>query len=314
MAPQLVSTLKKLFKRPDDEIARGKKNATTRQKEKHDETTNILTEIRRCIAEFYGTFAITFVSGLGPTLVGETRMEYLLEILMMALAMGLILTALIYSVGQVSGCHVNPVVTLAFYLRGVFTWWRVPLYWVSQFAGGFLAAAFLWLCFSDARDAVGATTPTFVTDNSALGIEIIVTFFLVFTILNVSERGSLVGVNAALAVGAAFGASALVSGSFTGASMNPARSFGPAVVAGGTPLRKYWIYLVGPIIGSLIASLLAYIFNTHPNLEVIKGAAGDGHSHQKEDGEEKEEQSKGNVEEADKKKNEANKKDENAQE
>lgn len=106
----------------------------------------------------------------------------------MALAMGFTLTALVYSIGQISGSHCNPVVTLAFFLRGHFKWWRVPIYWIAQVAGAFIAAGLNYAIFSDARGNAGATTPGNVSDAGALGIEMIVTFFLVFTILNVAER------------------------------------------------------------------------------------------------------------------------------
>lgn len=89
------------------------------------------------------------------------------------------------------------------------------------------------------------------------------------------------GSEAALAVGAAFGASALISGAFSGASMNPARSLGPAVVVLGEPIRKYWIYLVGPVVGSLLAVTLAWIFNTKPNPEAAKTASGGGDAAEK---------------------------------
>jgi aquaporin Z len=180
--------------------------------------------------------------------------------------------ALIYALGDVSGAHVNPAVTLAFALRGVFSWARVPAYWLAQLAGAIGAAAFLGLTFGPVAH-LGATVPGFGVP-PALAMEVALTWLLVTVILGTATRHRVVGPNAALAVGATVALCGLFAGPVSGASMNPARSLGPALVdaiagagVGSAAWQSAWIYVLGPVAGAATAVL---------GIRLLKGYQKDG--------------------------------------
>lgn len=208
-------------------------------------------EWRRLLAELVGTFALTFVAAGGavigaavPGSVGRAAM---------VVAPALLVMAMIYTVGDVSGAHFNPAVTLAFAVRKDFPWLRVPGYWAAQAAGAVIAAALLRGMFG-AVGHVGATLPHGGAVQS-LVMEGLLTWLLVTVILGTAEGHKLVGHNAAIASGGYIALAGLFASPVSGASMNPARSFGPDVVAGN--LSSYWLYLVGPVAGVLLAVVLA---------------------------------------------------------
>ena len=159
-----------------------------------------------------------------------------------AVAPALMVAALIYAIGDVSGAHLNPVVSLAFaFKRLVPVTWLVP-YWVAQLAGAILACLLVRALFGDAVRA-GVSTPH-VPDGTAVAIEAVLTWLLVVVILGTADRHRIVGPNAALAVGATIALCGLIALPIEGASMNPARSAGPALVTGD--LGNLWIYVLGP--------------------------------------------------------------------
>lgn len=166
-----------------------------------------------------------------------------------AAAFGLAVVAIVFAIGHLSGAHINPAVTLAFALGRHFPWREVPHYVAAQLAGALLASAAILAIFGSGS-GLGVTVPDGVTDWGAVAIEIGLTAFLVVVILAVATDTRAAGTLAALAVGATVGLEALVFGQVTGASMNPARSLGPAVVAGD--LGELWIYILGPLVGSAI--------------------------------------------------------------
>jgi aquaporin Z len=179
--------------------------------------------------------------------------------------------ALIYAAGDVSGAHFNPAVTLAFALRGDFRWRRVPMYWAAQLGGAALAALVLRaLLGSVAR--LGASTAE-LSDLKAVALEALLTVLLVTVILNTASRHSLIGADAAVAVGATIVLCGLFAGTLSGASMNPARSFGPAVVDGH--LGRLWIYAVGPVVGAVVAVLLTRLLHPHRDREEKVAAEGE---------------------------------------
>ncbi|MHB2022864.1 MAG: MIP/aquaporin family protein [Mycobacteriales bacterium] len=209
-------------------------------------------ERQRLLAELVGTFALTFVAAGGPVLgavvpggVGRAAA---------VTAPGLMVLALIYTVGDVSGAHLNPAVSLAFAIRRDFPWRRLPGYWVAQAIGAIVAAAVLRALFGTAGH-VGATLPAHGGDVRSLVMEIVLTWLLVTVILGTSEGHKLVGHNAAIAVGGYVALAGLFASPISGASMNPARSLGPDLL-GGT-MSSFWIYLVAPVIGALLAVGLA---------------------------------------------------------
>jgi aquaporin NIP len=167
-----------------------------------------------------------------------------------AAANGIIIMALIYAVGHVSGAHLNPAVTIAFALFRHFQPRDVLPYIGAQLLGAVAGATILWMLFDDAIDS-GVTGPS-GSDGQALGMEIVLTFLLMFVITAVATDARAVGAAAAVAIGATVGLDVLVGGPITGGSMNPARSFGPAVVAG--ELSDLWVYFVAPPIGAILGA------------------------------------------------------------
>lgn len=164
---------------------------------------------------------------------------------------GLVVAAMIFATGHVSGAHLNPAVTVAFAASGHFPWRDVPAYVAAQFVAAATASlGILWLIGNEA--SLGATVPADLPVASALGIEVVLTFFLMFVIKSVATDARAAGQLAAVAIGATVALCALVGGPLTGASMNPARSLGPALVAGIGD--QQWLYVVGPVIGALLGA------------------------------------------------------------
>ncbi len=166
-----------------------------------------------------------------------------------AVAPGMLVAAFIYALGDASGAHFNPAVTVAFASKALFPWRRVPAYWLSQLSGAIVAVLVLRALLGNVGD-LGATTPH-VTGTAAVAIEVVLTWTLVTVVLGTADRYRLIGPNAALAVGATIALCGLWAGPLEGASMNPARSIGPAIVSGH--LADTWIYVLGPVIGALAA-------------------------------------------------------------
>lgn len=208
---------------------------------------------RRLLAELMGTFALTFVAAGAPVIAAASHTSPNLVALVVAPA--LLVMAMIYTVGGVSGAHFNPTVTLAFTLRQDFPWRWVPGYWAMQIIGATLAALLLRALFGMVAH-VGATLPHHGVLASVV-MEAVLTFFLLTVILATATNHKLVGHNAALAVGGTIALDGLFAAPISGASMNPARSFGPALLDGR--LGDYWIYLAGPFAGALVAVLVAWM-------------------------------------------------------
>ena len=226
-------------------------------------------EWQRLLAEVLGTFLLTFVAA------GSSMMEVIshgeVTAIAHAIAPGLVVMAMIYTVGNVSGAHLNPVVTLAFTLRKDFPWRRIPGYWAAQLLGGVLAALLLRGLFGLVKD-VGATIPRYGI-TPGLVMEIVLTFLLVTVILGTATNRGLVGHNASIAVGGTVTLCSLFADPISGASMNPARSFGPILVSGY--FTDAWIYLVGPLAGALLAVVVAWLLRGGTTPEAIEAARGD---------------------------------------
>jgi MIP family channel proteins len=206
---------------------------------------------RDSIAEFIGTFMLVFV---GAGAVIATR-----DVVAVALAHGLMLAVIVYTFGHFSGAHVNPAVTLGLLVGGKVNTMRAIRYWVAQFAGGIAAAILLWIVIPEAtRGNLGATVPVGeVTNLQALIIEFVLTFFLVSTVYQAAVYGKAEHM-AGLAIGLTLAVGILMGGALTGASLNPARTVGPAVVAG--EFDAILFYLVGIFGGGAVAGFLHSTF------------------------------------------------------
>ena len=207
---------------------------------------------RRLGAEVIGTFALVF-AGCGAVMVEAKTHE--LGHVGVAISFGLVIMFGIYAVGHISGAHFNPAVTFAFALTRHFPWSRALAYWGAQVAGALMAAALLRGSLGNIAH-VGATLPSGSQGQSFLW-ELVMSGFLMFVILAVATDTRAVGEAAAIAIGGTIGLDAMFGGPISGASMNPARSLGPALVSGD--LHALWLYIVAPILGASLGGL-AYQF------------------------------------------------------
>ena len=217
-------------------------------------------EWRRVFAEAWGTFLLVLVAAGGGVVAAMSAGRVTLG--MIVVAPGLMVMAIIYFMGAVSRAHLNPAVTLAFAVRRDFPWQRVPGYMVAQFIGGIAAAGFLRGMFGT-MGALGATLRgSGVTSGKALAMEVVLTAGLVNTILGTASGARNIGTNGAIAVGGYIALAGLWAAPITGSSMNPARSLAPDVVRGD--LHTTWIYLIGPMLGALIAVGFEWILKGPP--------------------------------------------------
>ncbi len=225
---------------------------------------------RRVLAELFGTFMLTLVAAGGDVI--ELASGHELGHAAKMVAPGLVVMAMIYTLGEVSGAHINPAVSLAFAIRRSFPWKRIPGYWAAQLIGATLAALFLRMLFGNIAH-LGATRP-----DPKLGMftsfwmEVVLTALLMTVILGTAEHHRLVGPNAAIAVGSTVALDGLFASPVSGASMNPARSLGPALVNGS--LEHIWIYIAGPILGALLAVAVAWVLHGSPKPSEMKAAKG----------------------------------------
>jgi aquaporin Z len=203
--------------------------------------------MRRVAAELLGTFFLVF-AGTGAVVVNDVSGGAVTHV-GVALTFGLVVLALIYALGDVSGAHLNPAVTIAFVVARRFPAGWAAAYVAAQVAGALLASGCLRLLFP-AHETLGATLPR-DTAGQAFVLEGLLTFFLMFVILSVSTGAKEKGLLAGVAVGAVIGLEALFAGPICGASMNPARSLAPALLSG--KFEALWVYLTAPTLGALLA-------------------------------------------------------------
>lgn len=199
------------------------------------------------IAETIGTFALVF-AGCGAIVVNDL-FGAMLGHTGVSMVFGLIVMAMIYSIGNISGAHINPAVTLGFFFAGRIQKGEILPYITSQLVGAIAAAGLLKLLFSS-HESLSATLPSGGIIN-AFVLEIVLSFFLMFVILNVSTGHMEKGIMAGVAIGGTVALEALMGGPVSGTSMNPARSLGLALVSGN--ISTLWIYIAAPVIGAWLA-------------------------------------------------------------
>jgi aquaporin Z len=209
-------------------------------------------------SEFFGTFALVWC-GTGAIVINDTSGGTVSHV-GVALTFGLVVMALIYTFGDISGAHFNPAVTLAFTAAGRFDPRHVAPYIAAQLAGGVAASLVLRVLFP-AHTGLGATVPRGAALQS-LVLEAILTWFLMLVILNVSTGAKEKGITAGIVIGAVIGLEAMFAGPICGASMNPARSIAPAIVSG--QMSSLWIYILGPIVGALLAVPTLHLVRQSP--------------------------------------------------
>lgn len=227
--------------------------------------------MKACIAEFVGTFVLV-LGGVGSAVLAGSHIGFA----GVALAFGLSLLAMVYTIGPISGCHVNPAVTLGLFLAGKFPASRIAGYWVAQILGAIVAAGVLYLIASgqphfDAvasgfgSDGYGLRSPGHFGMGAAFLTEVVMTAFLVLTVLGSTDVRAPVGF-AGLAIGLVLTLIHLVSIPVDNTSVNPARSIGPALFAGGEAIAQLWLFIVAPLIGAALAAGVYALIREEPVL------------------------------------------------
>jgi aquaporin NIP len=212
---------------------------------------------RILVAEAIGTFALVF-AGAGAVMV-DAKTGALGQV-GVAITFGLVIMAMIYAVGHISGAHFNGAVTFAFALTRHFPWPRALGYWAAQLTGAILAAFLLRALLGDIAD-VGGTLPS-GSEAQSFVFELVMTAFLMFVILAVATDTRAVGEAAAIAIGSTIALNAMFGGPISGASMNPMRSIGPAIASGN--FHALWLYIVAPVLGAAIGGLVYQFVRGEP--------------------------------------------------
>lgn len=229
--------------------------------------------LKKCLAEVIGTFVLTLV-GCGVAVVAFSQTDsasYAGILICVSLAFGLSIVAMAYSIGNVSGCHINPAVSLAFFIkdRKAFTWKDLLAYWCAQIIGAILASFVLWLIFINsgiANLSYGANTVNEAVLGSGVGglflgllVEVVLTFIFVIAILGVTSKKEYQSVSG-IVIGLTLTLVHLLGIGLTGTSVNTARSIGPAIYAlfNGVvePIQQIWIFIIGPLAGATLAAVV----------------------------------------------------------
>jgi aquaporin Z len=231
---------------------------------------NLSFEWRRLFAEMLGTFFLVLVAAGAIVVNVQSHGQVPLDA--RVVAPGLMVMAVTYFMGTISGAHLNPAVTMAFALRGNFPWGRVPAYVSAQLAGAILATGFLRFTFGDVGHLGPTRLGSGISTHTGLLVEIILTMGLVSVILGTASGARNIGANAALAIAGYVILAGLWAAPVSGASMNPARSLGPAIVGGHW--NEVWIYIVGPFIGAALAVAIAWVLRGPPSPEATNMAQG----------------------------------------
>ncbi|RZC74188.1 hypothetical protein C5167_049671 [Papaver somniferum] len=203
--------------------------------------------LQKMLAEVFGTYFLIF-AGCGSVVVNLSN-DRVVTLPGISIVWGLVVMVMVYSVGHISGAHFNPAVTIAFATVRRFPWKQVPAYIICQVLGSTLASGTLKLIFGGGKHELFCGTLPAGSDLQAVVLEFIITFYLMFVISGVATDNRAIGELAGLAVGATVLLNVLFAGPITGASMNPARTMGPAIVYG--QYKSVWVYMVAPTVGAI---------------------------------------------------------------
>jgi aquaporin Z len=240
---------------------------------------------KKLVAEFFGTLILVVIAvgvateSFGFRLFG---LSFAAGVVATALAFGLVLVALVYAIGPISGCHINPAVTLGFVASGRMKVQEGVAYWIAQFAGGIVGAYLLYWMFTTSllyhksiqglgADGFGTKSHLLVSEGGAFLIEIVLTAVFVLVVLFATHKASIQGA-AGVAIGFALVMVHLIGIPLTGTSVNPARALGPAVVLGGTALSQVWLFIVAPLCGAIIAALIHVLLADHSKDELVEAS------------------------------------------
>ncbi|MBI3259408.1 MAG: aquaporin [Ignavibacteriae bacterium] len=204
--------------------------------------------MNKYFSEYLGTFFLVF-AGTGAIVINDVSGGAITH-LGIALTFGLIVMVMIYALGDISGAHFNPAVSVGFWIAKRLPSKELFFFILSQIAGALTASIFLKIVFPQ-HETVGTTLPQHISAGSDFILEMILTFLLMFVIIHVSEGSKEKGLMAGIAIGGTVGLEAIFAGPVTGASMNPARSFAPAIISGH--LECLWVYLTAPFLGAALA-------------------------------------------------------------
>ena len=229
------------------------------------------------LAELVGTFVLV-MGGVGSAVLAGSHIGFM----GVALAFGLSLLAMVYTIGPISGCHVNPAVTFGLFLAGKFPASRIPGYWIAQIIGAIAAAAVLYLIASGqahfdpiasgfGSDGYGVRSPDHFSMGAAFISEVVMTGFLVLTVLGSTDVRAPVGF-AGLAIGLVLTLIHLVSIPVDNTSVNPARSIGPALFAGSGAIEQLWLFIIAPLIGAAVAAGVYVLIREDETLIAAKSA------------------------------------------
>lgn len=213
--------------------------------------------VRATVAEFLGTALLVFV-GTSAAVAGPVLGPPIFDLMAVILAFGLVLVALVAAFGHVSGCHLNPAVTLGLAVTGRFPWPAAAGYVVAQLAGGVAGARATWLGYGGRAYDPGRLGATVLTEGvppwRGFLVALLVTFLLVLVVVSVATNDRAESAVAPIAVGFALAAAIFVAGPLTGGAVNPARAFGPDLLSGN--VEALWIYLLAPTLGGVLAAVL----------------------------------------------------------
>jgi aquaporin Z len=242
--------------------------------------------IKKLLAEFVGTLVLVVIAvGVATESFGFKLhgLSYSAGVVATAFAFGLVLVALVYAIGPISGCHINPAVTMGFLSTGRMKLVEGVSYMVAQVAGGIAGAYLLYWMFTTSAiyhksvqglgtDGYGNASDLHVSQGGAFLIEVVLTTVFVLVVLFATHKAAIQGA-AGVAIGFALVMVHLIGIPLTGTSVNPARSLGPALVVGGTALSQVWLFIIAPLVGGIVAAIIHMVIADRSQEELVEAAA-----------------------------------------